>query len=661
MNLGWKLRRLRAMGAAEIAFRAGRTVMIAGERAGLGLAGNRVPAMPAIECPPWFSVSPGSLSNARYCEAAERVLNGRLDIFADRELAVGFPPRWNRDPKSGREVALLFGKTLDYRDAAQVGDFKCLWEINRHLQLVTLAQAWRLTEQPHYAEACREMLESWFDQCPYPLGINWTSSLEPAVRLVNWSVAWHLLGGGGAVVFAGDRGARFKARWLQSVRQHCHFIAGYLSRYSSANNHLLGELLGLYAGSTTWPLWPESRGWCTAAHDEIAVQALLQNASDGVNREQAAWYHRSVLEILLMAGLMAKAAGQQFSAAYWERIERMLEFIASIMDAGGHVPNLGDEDGAVMVRFDPDSNGCEYRSLLATGAVLFKRPEFKRKAGRFDDQSRWLLGADAYDRYENLPAGGGALPVRHSFSEGGLYVLGDCFETEQEVRVVADVAPLGYLSIAAHGHADALSFTLSVGGSEVLIDPGTYTYQTAGGWRDYFRGTSAHNTVRVDGQDQSVSGGPFLWLQRANARCESYGSDARHDRLIATHDGYRRLRDPVVHRRVLHFDKLTQVLQVEDELVCAGAHRVEQFWHFAADCTVQLQGNQLRASTPRHVISLAVADGGTARLARGARGPLAGWQSRRFGELTECHSLCVTHQISGTTRTLTTISIRSAQ
>jgi hypothetical protein len=662
VSIGWKLRRLRVMGAAEIAFRVGRALKIACERRGLGLVPDLAPATAVSGCPPWFALSPGAVNVVRYCAAADRIIAGRLDLFADRDLAVGFPPRWNRDPKSGIEIALSFGKTLDYRDDAQVGDVKCLWEINRHLQLVTLAQAWRLSGQPRYAEACRSLLESWFDQCPYPLGINWASSLEPAVRLVNWSVSWHLLGGNEAGIFAGERGARFKSRWLQAVRQHCHFIAGHRSRHSSANNHLLGELLGLYAGATTWPLWPESQGWGASAHREIAVQALLQNSADGVNREQAAWYHRSVLELLLIAGLIGKARQQNFGIEYWAGIERMLDFVASIMDSAGHVPNLGDEDGAVMVRFDPDMDESAYRSLLATGAVLFNRPEFKAKAGDLDDQSRWLLGADANTRYEALPAGAEALPVRRSFSAGGLYVLCERFETAQEVRVVADVAPLGYLAIAAHGHADALSFTLSVGGCEVLIDPGTYTYRSGEGWRDYFRGTSAHNTLRIDGENQSVSGGPFLWLQHAEARCESWVSDANHDRLVAHHDGYTRCRDPVIHRRILHYDKRQRVLSVEDEVDCKGTHLVEQYWHVAAGCTVQLQeGNRLTVSTAQHVISLLTPVGGTVSVARGSRAPLSGWQSRRFGELAECHTVTVTHRISGPWRVVTAIAIQSAQ
>ena len=110
----------------------------------------------------------------------------------------------------------------------------------------------------------------------------------------------------------------------------------------------------------------------------------------------------------------------------------------------------------------------------------------------------------------------------HHFSENPPAILGSDFESEQEVRLIVDAGPLGYTNIAAHGHADALSFTLSIAGLEFLVDPGTYAYHTQKKWRDYFRGTSAHNTVRVDKQDQSVGGGNFMWLEKAVAECEEW-------------------------------------------------------------------------------------------------------------------------------------------
>src|SRR5262249_11727134 len=156
------------------------------------------------------------------------------------DAMLGFPPRWNREPKSGVDAPLVFGKTLRYRDERVVGDIKYLWEPNRHLELVALAQAWHLTRNEKYVQDCKVLLTSWFEQCPYPLGPNWTSSLEHGVRLVNWAICWHLLGAESSPLFKETDGAAFRAKWLNSIYCHCHFIDGHLSRYSSANNHLLG-------------------------------------------------------------------------------------------------------------------------------------------------------------------------------------------------------------------------------------------------------------------------------------------------------------------------------------------------------------------------------------------------------------------------------------
>ncbi len=161
--------------------------------------------------------------------------------------------------------------------------------------------------------------------------------------------------------------------------------------------------------------------------------------------------------------------------------------------------------------------------------------------------------------------------MRKDFPNAGYYILGDRFETNREVRIVADAGPLGYLSIAAHGHADALSFTLSVGGKEILIDPGTYAYHTQRVWRDYFKGTSAHNTVRVDGVDQSVSGGNFLWVKHAQAQVDR-ASSARRSSIAGPRvtTATRGLKHPVTHRREIQFEKQHSRLQVTDELLGSG-------------------------------------------------------------------------------------------
>ena len=130
------------------------------------------------------------------------------------------------------------------------------------------------------------------------------------------------------------------------------------------------------------------------------------------------------------------------------------------------------------------------------------------------------------------------------------------------------------------------AFSLSAGGLEFLIDPGTYAYHTQERWRNYFRGTSAHNTVRLDALDQSVPGGNFMWLSKARAGCSLWLSSPEKDSFEGWHDGYMRLDDPVKHRRLIELDKRARRVLVEDTLEMGEEHDVELFFHCHEDCAV---------------------------------------------------------------------------
>jgi hypothetical protein len=642
MNLKWRINRLRAMSAAEISSRTAQLLRSRLEQCGIGLARATAPCRAAG--PAWLPVLPTMFDVIVYTTQADRILDGHFRVFALSAAPLGFPPDWNRDPKTGTRAPMSFGKVIDYRDERLVGDIKYLWEPNRHAELVTLAQAWHLSRDPRYARACEALIDSWFTACPYPRGVNWTSSLELALRLVNWSFAWHMLGGETAILFEGHAGQALRLRWLASVRQHCHFIAGHLSHHSSANNHLLGELLGLFVAATTWPCWRESSRWREFARREFERESLAQNSLDGVNLEQATWYHHETADMMLIALLYGRQSGCEFSAKFMARWTAMLEFIAAIMDEAGNVPRIGDADDAVIARLDPRPDPDVFRSLLAAGAVLAHstgvRTNMKAKARVFDDKNRWLFGDQAAVEFAAIGARSlGAASQRQAFPQGGYYVLGDDFDCASEVRIVADAGPLGYLSIAAHGHADALAFTLSVSGLPILIDSGTYAYHTQEDWRSYFRGTRAHNTLMVDALDQSVSGGKFLWTQHAAIQSVVFESAADFDRLAAEHDGYKRLADPVRHRRELVYSKAARTLRVTDWLSAAARHQVEINWHFAPECTLDLHERRLRVTRGAAAVELCWADGFTARLARAEEAPPRGWTSPAFDVKQPCTSL----------------------
>lgn len=654
-GLFWKLKRLQAMGTREVLYRVGKAVQALAESKGVGLAKPSAPMGHSGEA--WCKDISCDFDVERYKSAADKILAGKFDVFVMADTALGFPPNWNQDPKTQKIAPLSFGKTLNYRDENVVGDIKYLWEPNRHLALVTLAQAYKLTRNPQYAIGCKTLLDSWFTQCPYPLGVNWVSSLEHGVRLLNWSFAWHLLGGDESSLFADEAGGAFRKRWLAAIYQHCDFIAGHFSLYSSANNHLLGEYMGLLVGSLNWPHWPQSAAWQSIAAQGFEREAMRQTGTDGVNKEQAFYYHHEVMDMMVLCGLISRANDLALQPAYWNRLADMMHFLAAVMDRAGNVPMVGDADDAHMVHLSQEANWSHYRSLLATGAVLFGRGDLAMKAQHFDDKSRWLLGDKAAAEFVALVHPAQETPLT-AFAEAGYFIMGARYGAPDEVRALIDCGPIGYLSIAAHGHADALALVLSAGGHELLVDPGTYAYHTQQKWRDYFRGTFAHNTVRVDGLDQSKIGGNFLWLRKANAICTGFDSGSTPQKFVGQHDGYQCLPDPVTHRRDVAFNADENCFDVVDFLQCKSAHGVEVCWHISEHCAVTIDGRLIKVTVGNVAMTLQMLDAALSPvLLSGQTDPPAGWISRKFDEKIPTNTLVWKGVINGDTRLHTRLTL----
>lgn len=648
-NLKWYLNRLSCMSFGEVIYRF-RNKLASGLE-GKRLRGEQVfPRLIAdSHAKDWCYIT-SDIKSDDYCHRANQILLGRFDIFALRNENIGSPPKWNKDARTGTISPLIFGKTLNYRDESIVGDIKYLWEPSRHLQLVTLCQAYALGKDEKYIIAFQEQLDSWFEQCPYMLGPHWVSSLELGIRLINWSICWQLIGGGDSDWFKNPAGEIFKKKWLTSIYQHCEFISGYWSKYSSANNHLIGEAAGLFIGAMTWPYWKNSAQWKNVAYRILLEQSAYQTFDDGVNKEQAISYQQFVADFLLLAALCGRANDVEFPEQYWNLLENMLEYIVALMDFNGNIPMIGDADDGYVIELSCEANFCNYKSLLATGAVLFSRGDFKKKSRFFDDKSKFLLGDEGVEKYEELGFASVAMQAKQCFPQAGYYILGDNLETPDEVKMLVDSGPLGFLSLAAHGHADALSIYLSVGGHEFLIDPGTYAYHTQQKWRDYFRGTSAHNTIRIDKVDQSVSGGNFMWIKHAHACCDEFLIKEDQVLFNGSHDGYTRLDDPVTHQRKIVLDKRNKIFEIEDTLRCDAEHVAEIFWHFGENCTIELSGNgEIVAYNNGKMIKLFPEYIPKATRFYGDDDFPAGWVSRKFDLKTPTTTVVWEKKIKGTT------------
>jgi uncharacterized heparinase superfamily protein len=523
---------------------------------------------------------------ARLLHRSEQMKRNRVRLFDLDDCALGAPVRWNFEHQVRRPTPMGFAPWIDYRDFSTTGDAKYVWEPNRHQHLVVLGRAYRLSGDESYARAVAEQITDWIRQCPFGSGMNWRSPLELAVRLINWVWAIELVRTSGCLT------AEWWSCVLPTVYRHLDEIARKYSRHSSANNHLVGEAAGVFIGSSYFPGLKHAARWRQQSRQILIDQIQRQVHPDGGHCELATGYHLFVLEFFLLAGLAARHGGDDFPDEYWQKLESMFDFVAALADGGGKLPMFGDADDGYVL--DLSEHRGDPREWMGVGAALFGREDFAALSDGQGETAFWLLGTyGGTTRATNGECAAEARLRPRAFPDSGYYLLqyGGRGGPDR-VSVTFDCGALGFGPLAAHGHADALSFTLRASGADVFVDPGTYDYFTYPDWRHHFRSTRAHNTVVVDGHDQSEMLGPFLWGRRAHARCLRWEPAAAGERMIVEgeHDGYTSLPGHVLHRRRLCLDQAASELTIRDELVGAGRHEAALYFHLAEDCQIEPLG-----------------------------------------------------------------------
>jgi len=305
--------------------------------------------------------------------------------------------------------------------------------------------------------------------------------------------------------------------------------------------------------------------------------------------EQALYYHVYALDFFLHARVLAARNGLAVPAEFDAVLERMLDVIEALSQAGPS-EGFGDDDGGRV--FNPRRNRVEHMTdPLAMGAALYGR-EHIRSAASLTEEAIWLFG----ERAIQLDATRAQRRVHSkAFEAGGLYVMAGDDPCPQ--LMVVDAGPQG-VGRSGHGHADALSVRLTVDGRRYLVDPGTCAYVSDNGDRDVFRGTGAHNTLRVDAHEQAVPAGPFAWTEIPKVKTERWVSGDSFDFLVASHDGYCRLLQAVVHRRFVFRGK-DGLWFIRDVAEGQGKHLLESFWHFAEDLNVTEQEGAVIAAPER--------------------------------------------------------------
>lgn len=657
------------MSPSEIAWRLGGVAQAMADRLRFAMgstpeAARRTPMLIDERKPPPFRVSDVAVGEwasgaggqesgwlTRLRAQADEIADHRLTFFDLKSHPLGNPIDWHRDHSANVPAPKIYSPAIDYRDFKVTGDCKLVWEPSRHHHLVILARAYRATGERRYAEAVAEQLDSWLRDNPFPIGMNWRSGLELGVRMINWVWAVDLIHESG--VIHGD----LRRRLLESVYLHCWDNSRKYSQGSSSNNHLVGEAAGVYVACAYFDEMPNAARWREESHAIVMRELLRQSHPDGCTREQAIGYQMFVLEFYLACGMVGRWRNEEFAREYWQRVEKMIEFLGLLLEGGDTLPFFGDyDDGYVL---DLGRQPRDPRDLLAMGAVLFGRADFKAWAGGLREPVRWLLGKAGAEKLAAMTQAEAKPLVSRSFTSAGYYLLqSGPAQSEERISVLFDCAELGFGSIAAHGHADALSFALRAFGTDVFVDPGTYDYYTHREWRNHFRSTPAHNTVAIDGQDQSSMLGNFMWGQRADTTCLEWKPTANGGSIRAEHNGYSRLPVPAIHRRTLSLAGDERRVSIEDEVDSSGSHEIAQYFHLSEHCTLlAIEGNRCDVEVKGRRVTLLVDPKLSLTSVRGSVSPICGWISRGYHHRAPIHTLIAKGTSSGTTHFVTRIEL----
>lgn len=502
---------------------------------------------------------------------ADEICRHRFRLLGYTDLDYGPEIDWHLDAVHNKRSPRKPWYKIDFLNFEEIGDHKVIWELSRHQHLVTLAKAWLLTRDARFAKEASSLWYAWQRANPYPIGINWVSSLEVAFRSLSWIWVRELLAD------CDELHRQFTTDLLRGLALNGRHIERYLSTYFSPNTHLLGEAAALFFIGVLCPQIPAGIRWRQKGWEILLQEAGRQIHDDGVYFEQSLYYHVYALDLFLHARLLASRNGIDVPASFDEIIKKMLAVVQALSQ-NGPPHGFGDDDGGRI--FNPRRNRAEdMTDPLAIGEIVFQKAPLSATVP-LTEEAVWLFGEQATSILPRVAA----VPARSQrFPNGGICISTESGNSTQQI--VIDAGPLGAMR-AGHGHADALSVKYSAYGRPCLVDSGTFCYMSSGNERNSFRGSAAHNTLRVDEIDQAVPHGPFAWKDLPSVRAESWITGETFTLFSGSHTGYLRLSDPVLHRRfVIHLYR--SFWMVRDVVEGNAAHILETFWHFDPNLAIR--------------------------------------------------------------------------
>lgn len=467
---------------------------------------------------------------------------------ADEVLKQTFLFRFPWDMERTR-IPVVFTEKIDWNHVPS-GDVEWPYMLNRHRYWIALGQASVLTGGECYAERLCRQIEDWIDRNPLPGdpagSLNWRS-IEAGLRGTNWTKAVSY------ILDSPFLTGELLCKFLLSLHTHAAYLAASFNGWKNISNWGVLESCGLLHIARFLPEFRQSGEWTALALARMNATASLQILPDGMHWEQSPTYHHEVLHCYLEMLHLCHSGGLRADEAATDAVHRMARASLDASRPDRRQTMTGDSDS------------LDISTVIAAAALIFKDPVLRFGGGDCPGyDNAWLFGAAGLRQYERL---GPELPplLSRPFPYSGNYCMRSGWD-EQALFLLLRCAPLG----GGHGHADSLHIDLYAYGKELLTDLGRYSYSNEEPLRTKLKRPSAHNTTVVDETDFTEILDTWEFGHIAFPAGVRWISQPDFDYAEASHDGYRRLEDPVYPRRRILFLKPHCWLLI-DTFDCSGS------------------------------------------------------------------------------------------
>lgn len=522
---------------------------------------------------------------------AEEALYHHFSLLGAR-VETGPRIDWQKDYTSDYSWPCWYFRKVPKVIPDNQSDIKYPWELSRFHHGVLLGRAFALTGDERYAREFFTQFRAWMIENPPGYGVNWTCTMEVAIRAVN--TIWSFFFFKTSAHF--DR--ELKILLLKFMLAHGRFIFKNLEfnrmfvegRFQPINgNHYVANLAGLLYIGLMFPEFKESGTWFKKAYEEFIGEISLQVSDDGVHHELSPNYHRLVLEIFLSSLLLLSKHGIAAPVKVWRNVEKMFEFTYHYTKPDQSMPLVRDIDNGRFHILGDDAL-TSHTHLLPIGAILFSRPHLADFA--ISEDTLWLLGPDSVKRLSTVQRRmGDSVQTSKAFPESGMYIL-----RQNNLYMLALCSPVGLKGMNGHAHNDFLSFDLFAYDKTFLTDCGSFVYTRQPAWRDRFRSTRSHNTAVIDGREINPFCEQETFTLRSDARLhvDRWETSEQYDLVEAHYELSPGTSTGAIHHRTFVFIKgniedAYWVIQDRFEGPAASRRHIDIRFHFNAGIQIAVE------------------------------------------------------------------------